>query len=206
VRCTSCGSENPEETSFCGNCGQPLRNRCSKCNADNPPGFNFCGACGQPLGGLRNRPRRSGAAGGQLKRGRKSASPSGITDAHALKNPEAEERKVITALFADIKGSMELMQHIDPEEARGMIDPALQLMVEAVRHYDGHGAPRRRERRPDGHLKQPCCARDEGRPLEVGGQALASNHRKLQGSRALVVSVAEKAELDSVRCGAGRRA
>jgi class 3 adenylate cyclase len=109
-------------------------------------------------------------------------------------------------LFADLKGSTELMGDLDPEEARAVIDPTLKLMMAAVHRYDGYGAPRRRERRPDGHLRQPCCARDEGRPLEAGGQAPASNHRKLQGSRALVVSVAEKAELDSVRCGAGRRA
>ncbi len=48
------------------------------------------------------------------------------------------ERKTVTALFADIKGSMELMEDLDPEEARTIVDPALQLMIEAVRHYDGH--------------------------------------------------------------------
>jgi class 3 adenylate cyclase len=47
------------------------------------------------------------------------------------------ERKTISALFADIKGSMELMEDLDPEEARNIIDPALQRMMEAVRHYDG---------------------------------------------------------------------
>jgi class 3 adenylate cyclase len=43
-----------------------------------------------------------------------------------------------TALFADIKGSMELMEDLDPEEARAIIDPALKLMMEAVRRYDGY--------------------------------------------------------------------
>src|SRR6202043_1661174 len=41
-------------------------------------------------------------------------------------------------LFADIKGSMELMEDLDPEEARSVIDPALHLMIEAVRRYDGY--------------------------------------------------------------------
>jgi class 3 adenylate cyclase len=36
-----------------------------------------------------------------------------------------EERKTVTALFADIKGSMELMEDLDPEEARAIVDPAL---------------------------------------------------------------------------------
>jgi class 3 adenylate cyclase len=48
------------------------------------------------------------------------------------------ERKTVTALFADIKGSMELMEDLDPEEARAIIDPALHLMIEAVRRYDGY--------------------------------------------------------------------
>jgi class 3 adenylate cyclase/tetratricopeptide (TPR) repeat protein len=48
------------------------------------------------------------------------------------------ERKTVTAVFADIKGSMELMQDLDPEEARQIIDPALGLMIDAVRHYGGY--------------------------------------------------------------------
>ena len=39
------------------------------------------------------------------------------------------ERKMVTALFADIKGSTELMAHLDPEEARAIVDPALRIMV-----------------------------------------------------------------------------
>jgi class 3 adenylate cyclase len=55
-------------------------------------------------------------------------------------SPEAldGERKTVTALFADIKGSMELMEELDPEEARGIVDPALKLMMDAVRRYDGY--------------------------------------------------------------------
>jgi class 3 adenylate cyclase len=48
------------------------------------------------------------------------------------------ERKTVTALFADIKGSTELMEDLDPEEARAIIDPALRIMVDAVRRYEGY--------------------------------------------------------------------
>jgi class 3 adenylate cyclase len=48
------------------------------------------------------------------------------------------ERKTVTALFADIKGSTELMEELDPEEARAIIDPALKLMIDAVHRYDGY--------------------------------------------------------------------
>ena len=50
------------------------------------------------------------------------------------------ERKTVTALFADIKGSMEMIENLDPEEARAIVDPALQLMIEAVRRYGGYVA------------------------------------------------------------------
>jgi class 3 adenylate cyclase len=50
------------------------------------------------------------------------------------------ERKTITALFADLKGSTALIEGLDPEEARSIIDPALQLMMDAVHHYDGYVA------------------------------------------------------------------
>jgi predicted ATPase/class 3 adenylate cyclase len=50
------------------------------------------------------------------------------------------ERKTITALFADIKGSMDLLEDLDPEEARQLIDPALKLMMDAVHRYEGYVA------------------------------------------------------------------
>jgi class 3 adenylate cyclase/tetratricopeptide (TPR) repeat protein len=49
-----------------------------------------------------------------------------------------DERKMVTALFADIKGSMELMEELDPEEARAIVDPALHLMIESAQHYGGY--------------------------------------------------------------------
>jgi class 3 adenylate cyclase len=62
------------------------------------------------------------------------AAPASIAAANL---PEGE-RKTVTALFADIKGSTELMRDLDPEEARALIDPVLQLMMDAVHRYDGY--------------------------------------------------------------------
>src|SRR5579864_4102795 len=63
-----------------------------------------------------------------------------IIDGHheGVVNPPEGERKTVTALFADIKGSTELMEDLDPEEARALIDPALKLMIDAVHRYDGY--------------------------------------------------------------------
>ena len=47
------------------------------------------------------------------------------------------ERKQVTVLFADLKGSTELIGGLDPEEARNLLDPAIHLMMEAVHRYEG---------------------------------------------------------------------
>jgi class 3 adenylate cyclase len=44
----------------------------------------------------------------------------------------------VAALFADIKGSMDLMEDLDPEEARAIVDPAIRLMIDAAHRYDGY--------------------------------------------------------------------
>jgi len=47
------------------------------------------------------------------------------------------ERKQVTVLFADLKGSTELIEALDPEEARKLLDPALHVMMDAVHRYEG---------------------------------------------------------------------
>src|SRR5207247_9062857 len=47
------------------------------------------------------------------------------------------ERKLVTVVFADLKGSMELLADRDPEEARKLLDPVLERMMEAVHRYEG---------------------------------------------------------------------
>ncbi len=126
MRCSRCGIENPIGKKFCGDCGAPLANLCPKCGVDNPAGKRFCGECGTAL-------RAPGAAPAKAS----DDSSIRVTDAPGPENLEGE-RKTVTALFADIKGSMDLMEDLDPEEARAIIDPALKLMIDAVHRYDGY--------------------------------------------------------------------
>jgi class 3 adenylate cyclase len=125
MRCPNCKIENPSGKKFCGDCGAPLANLCPKCGAHNPAGKRFCGECGTALGSAVAPASRS------------NDSPIRIAGAPASENLEGE-RKTVTALFADIKGSTELEQDLDPEEARAIVDPALRLMIDAVRRYDGY--------------------------------------------------------------------
>src|ERR1700738_115107 len=63
-----------------------------------------------------------------------------ISSQHPVGEIPEGERKTVTALFADIKGSTELMRDLDPEDARAIVDPALQLMMAAVHRQGGAGA------------------------------------------------------------------
>jgi class 3 adenylate cyclase len=129
MRCSNCRSENPAGKRFCGDCGAALENRCPKCGAQNPSGNRFCGDCGTVLVASRadhSPPFSSGTA--------EIATSAEPTDSVG---PDGE-RKTVTAVFADLKGSTELMHNLDPEIARAIVDPALKIMVEAVSFYDGY--------------------------------------------------------------------
>lgn len=124
MRCSKCGTEGITGKKFCAECGSPLSHRCSKCGSDNAPGAKFCVDCGAAFGA------RTAVA-------EIVSPPPPLSESRSQSVPEGE-RKTVTALFADIKGSTELEQNLDPEEARAIVDPALRLMIEAVRRYDGY--------------------------------------------------------------------
>ena len=117
---------------FCGNCGAALRNRCPRCGLGNPPEFKFCGECGMALTGAQE-------AIASERGATPVVGPSvRVRLEQAAADEAGGERKTVTALFADIKGSMDLMEGLDPEEARAIVDPALKLMIDAMHRYDGY--------------------------------------------------------------------
>jgi class 3 adenylate cyclase len=144
MRCISCGLDNPDGVKFCIECATLLKQRCPSCGVENLSRAKFCGECATPL------PIRSPVAKPpSLPPG---SPPASYTPKHLAERIRAEqaaleargttdgERKTITALFADLKGSTALIEGLDPEEARAIIDPALQLMMDAVHRYEGYVA------------------------------------------------------------------
>jgi ribosomal protein L40E len=130
MRCSKCGSENPADNNFCAHCGNALSRPCTKCGAENSSTSSFCGKCGA---GFTNNTKSVG----HISSARQSAPDIEVVAEHAGTALAFEgERKAVTALFADIKGSTELMRDLDPEEARAIVDPALKLMIDAARRYD----------------------------------------------------------------------
>ena len=127
IRCPKCGVEAAQGKRFCADCGAPLPIRCPKCGAEAQVGKPFCADCGTRL-----------EVASLAPAGKPGPPSSGVrVAAEAAEIPEGE-RKTVTALFADIKGSTELMEELDPEQARAVIDPALKLMIDAAHRYDGY--------------------------------------------------------------------
>jgi class 3 adenylate cyclase/tetratricopeptide (TPR) repeat protein len=128
MKCTRCQAENSAGVRFCEDCGARLEAGCPRCGTPVTPGKKFCRSCGAAL--------TTEPAG-------RFASPESYTPKHLAekiltsKAALEGERKQVTVLFADLKGSMELLADRDPEGARKVLDPVLELMMEAVHRYEG---------------------------------------------------------------------
>ena len=177
MRCPKCGVEAAPGKRFCADCGAPLPIRCLKCGAEAQVGKPFCADCGARL-----------EAASLAPAGKPAPLPSGIRVAAEVAEIPEGERKTVTALFADIKGSMDLIEDLDPEEARALVDPALKLMIDAVHRYDGYivqstgdgifalfGAPVAHEDHPQRALYAGLSLQDEMRryPTAARGRETA---------------------------------
>src|SRR2546430_4242789 len=133
MKCPRCQQEAPSDAEFCPECGAKLAALCSQCGTANAPIHKFCKKCGQSLT----------AASGVDPEGRRFASPLSYTPQHLAekiltsRSALEGERKLVTVLFADLKGSTELIRDLDPEAAQHLLDPALQHMMEAVHRFEG---------------------------------------------------------------------
>jgi class 3 adenylate cyclase/tetratricopeptide (TPR) repeat protein len=132
MQCPRCQHENEAGAKFCEECAAPLARACAKCGRPLSPTAKFCPECAYPTG--------LAAAAPPAPR---FDSPESYTPKHLAekiltsRNALEGERKLVTVLFADLKGSMELLADRDPEEARKLLDPVLERMMEAVHRYEG---------------------------------------------------------------------
>ncbi len=131
MQCPRCRHENREGRRFCAECAAALAVACQSCGFSNEPGEKFCGGCAAPLTvpGQSPEPRFSSP---------QSYTPKHLAEKILTSRSALEgERKQVTVLFADLKGSMELLADRDPEEARKLLDPVIERMMEAVHRYEG---------------------------------------------------------------------
>ena len=113
MRCPTCGHAIPERAKFCNECGAAVAPRCASCGAELAVAAKFCAECGAKVAGAarevteKERPLRDARA----------YTPKHLADRILQSRSALEgERKQVTVLFADVKGSMDLAETIDPEE------------------------------------------------------------------------------------------
>src|SRR4051794_10891735 len=137
MQCSHCQHDNREQAKFCEGCGVRLAMSCAACGTELGPGARFCSGCGTPVVAT------AGTAPPIDSQATRINSPQSYTPPHLAERIISTraalegERKQVTVLFADLKGSMELLADRDPEEARAILDPVLERMMEAVHRYEG---------------------------------------------------------------------
>src|SRR5438034_7962384 len=129
MQCPRCRNESLAGARFCGECGAPLGLTCPGCGRLNSPGNYYCTDCGKALARVGTSVR--------------TPEPHDYTPKYLaeriLRGREAleGERKQVTILFADLRGSLEILAERDPEDARRILDPVLERMMEAVHRFEG---------------------------------------------------------------------
>src|SRR6516165_3299352 len=129
MKCQQCQHENSAKAKFCEECAAPLPRTCDNCGSQVFLTAKYCPQCGHPLSPVRDDPRFASP---------KNYTPQHLADKSLISRAAFEgKRKQVTVLFADIKGSMELLADRDPEDAQKLLDPVLERMIEAVHRYEG---------------------------------------------------------------------
>lgn len=113
MNCRACGTGSQDGRRFCANCGASLQSICPRCGSATECGDRFCGECGVAL-----------------------ASPSPPAPAVAPAPPDGE-RKQLTVLFADVKGSMDLQESLDPEDWAAVVNDLVEVLAEGVQRFGG---------------------------------------------------------------------
>jgi class 3 adenylate cyclase len=128
MTCPRCQHANPQGARFCEECATPLARTCSNCGTQLSATAKFCHACAHPAAADASAPSRSP----------QSYTPKHLAEKILTSRSAIEgERKQVTVLFADLKGSMELIANRDPEEARKLLEGVVERMMAAVHRYEG---------------------------------------------------------------------
>src|SRR5499425_2566829 len=130
MKCPQCEFENRPQAKFCEQCAAPLARTCANCGNQLSATAKFCPECAHPVAASVVTQPRFGSP--------ESYTPKHLAEKILTSKSSLEgERKQVTVLFADMKGSMELLADRDPEEGRKLFDAVIEQMMEAVHRYEG---------------------------------------------------------------------
>lgn len=131
IKCSNCAFENPSDSKFCENCGQPFERACPNCAQPVSSAAKFCRNCGFNLASAPNTPQARLAT---LER----ATPQRLQEKILASRDQMQgERKLVTVLFTDIVGSTALAEKLDPEDWGEIVSGAHRRVTQAIYKYEG---------------------------------------------------------------------
>ena len=132
MKCARYQFENLEGAKFCGECGTKLEIKCQSCGKENPPTNKFCYGCGHEFSEVVKEAKSL-----QLDKPQ-SYIPQHLADKILAARGSIEgERKLLTVLFADIKGSTSIGETLDPEELRSIIEKSFEISMKVIHRFEG---------------------------------------------------------------------
>jgi class 3 adenylate cyclase len=139
MKCPKCQFENPDDSTFCGECGSflELEVTCPNCGAEPPRGFKFCNNCGYNLS-LKSEPAPKALTFDEKLDKIQRYLPRGLTEKILAQRDRIEgERKQVTVMFCDMEGFTRLSERLGPEEAYDIMDQVYEILIHKVRYYEG---------------------------------------------------------------------
>ncbi|UCF06928.1 MAG: AAA family ATPase [bacterium] len=141
MKCRKCNGENPDGALFCMNCGADLRSEtvttCPQCGEGIPVNARFCPSCGSQIGGDPQGERVSGREPTRENILHRLAPRKYIEQLIASSGRMAGDRRVVSILFFDIKGSTAMAEKLDPEDVMEIMNDAFETLIEPIYRYEG---------------------------------------------------------------------
>jgi class 3 adenylate cyclase len=142
MKCFNCSFVNPDGARFCQNCGERLETVCPTCGTANPGNARFCSNCGSAL------PKdRAATPGEEAQRPAPvtvtrharlaAAAPSALVEKAQAQAHHAGERRVVTALFADVVDSTAMADQMDPEDWTALMNQVFDALTGVIYRYEG---------------------------------------------------------------------
>ncbi|MCH8339461.1 MAG: AAA family ATPase [Chloroflexi bacterium] len=133
MNCLNCQTANSETARFCANCGHSLTQVCPNCSTENPIDANFCSNCGERL------PVAEPAAPASQDKLLQYIPKELLAKLESARAGQtmAGERRVVTILFCDVKGSTAAAEQLDPEDWAEIMNGAFEHLIAPVYRYEG---------------------------------------------------------------------
>jgi ABC-type oligopeptide transport system substrate-binding subunit/class 3 adenylate cyclase len=133
MKCPKCHYDCPPDFGFCPKCGTALQQECTQCGFQAPPDFAFCPKCGTPLAPAAPAPAPDVTA----ERLQRLVPKEFAERLLATRGQVGKERRMVTLLFSDVKGSTQMAESLDPEEVMEIMDGAFGVLIEPMTRYEG---------------------------------------------------------------------